>query len=228
MNITKAKGKSYIKSDGKNAKRRRRVRPNVAKRIPYAKIGSQVWNDFNWLRQFVNTEIHYNDVTNSTNISSTSTLVLMNGLTQGDTAITRTGQSIRMNTLDINAYIIGNSTAGQQSVRILLVFDKQPNASAYTSTSLLNSDNTISPYAVGGQNRFIVYMDEMYALSTAGPLNAQFSKRIQLNQHTEYNTGNAGTIADINSGSLYLQFVSDQATNVPILAYYCRLWFVDN
>jgi len=226
MNLSKAKGKKIIKSDGKRRKK------GGQKRLPYGKtimrLGSQAGRDFQWLRQFVNTEIHYLDTTNSSNVSTTSTLVLLNGTTTGDTATTRTGQSIRMNALDINAYLLGNSTAQQESVRILIVFDRQPNGAAYTSTGLLNVDNTISMYTVGGQNRYIVYSDEMYAISNGGPTNVHFSKRIQLNQHTEYNTGSAGTVADINSGSLYLQFVSDQGTNYPILAYYCRLWFVDN
>jgi hypothetical protein len=231
MNLSKARGKKIIKSDGRKPKRKSRNQ-QLPRRLPYintvSRLGSQALRDVSWLRQFVNTEIHNIDTTASPNFANTSTLVLLNGCTIGDTASTRTGQSIRMNALDLNCYIIGNATAVLQSVRVMVVLDKQANAAAYSPTGLLNNDNTISMYAIGGQNRYVVYKDEMYALSTAGPLNCQFSWRVQLNQHTEYNTGTAGTIADINSNSLYLQFVCDQIANFPILAYYARLYFVDN
>ncbi len=71
--------------------------------------------------------------------------------------------------------------------------------------------------------------DEVIALSTAGPSNAvRVVSPTGCNFHVEYNNGNAGTIADINSNSLYLVCFSDQATNTPTFQAYVRTWFVDN
>jgi hypothetical protein len=182
-----------------------------------------------WLKRFINTEIHYLDtVQNTVNVSSTPTFVLLNGMQLGDTSITRTGQSIKMDALDFNVYLVGNSTAGSVTCRIMVVLDKQPNGAIFSIGSLLNAATSTSMYTVGGQLRFHVVFDQSWALSTGGPLTCQFSKRCQLGNHVEYNTGNAGDITDINSNSLYLVFLSDQGTNFPIMYSYWRLWFIDN
>ncbi len=236
MNVSKAVGRKVIKSDAKSRRRgrKRRVVRSRAKdlsggRISYLKFGKQAVSDLLWLKRFVNTEIHYLDnVQSAVNMSTTATFVLLNGMQLGDTAITRTGQSIKMDALDLNAYVTGNLTAVQTSSRILIVLDKQPNGAIFAIGNLLNSTTSTSMFTVGGQSRFVVLFDNAFALSTGGPLNCQFSKRIQLGQHTEYNTGNAGDITDINTNSLYLVFLSDQGTNFPIMTIYLRLWFIDN
>jgi hypothetical protein len=192
-------------------------------------FGSQVARDLNSLRRFVNAEMHYLDtVQTAVNVSSTTTFVLLNGMQTGDTSMTRTGQSIKMDRTDFRFYLTGNITAVQVSCRLIIVIDKQANGAIFADTALLNAATTVSPYAVGGQMRFQVLYDQTFALSTAGPLNVCQCVTIPTNQHVEYNTGNAGTVADINSNSLYLLMLSDQATNVPIIYAYLRLWFIDN
>jgi hypothetical protein len=243
MNVSKSSNirARTIKSDGKSLNRKRkrgnyngsrgsRFGRTVGSRVDnYVNFGSQVMRDLNSIRRFINTEVHFLDtVQTAVNMTSTPTFVLLNGMAIGDTSITRTGQSIKMDRLDLRFYMTGNITAVQTVSRIIVVLDKQCNGAIFSATSLLNAATAVSPYTVGGQNRFVILYDQTYALSTAGPLNMVQCLTLPANQHVEYNTGTAGDITDINTNSLYLLFLSDQATNVPILTAYLRLWFIDN
>ncbi len=241
MNITRSNNtrartkKSDGRIGGKNKRfRRRRPINTIGRAIDrrvgvYQAAGGQALRDLNRLRQFINAEIHYLDtVQTAVNITSTTTFVLLNGMQTGDTSITRTGQSIKMDGLDFRWYVTGNVTAVQVAFRLLVVVDKQPNNAIFAIGSLLNTATVVSPYTVGGQSRFVVLYDQTYSLTTAGPLAANACVRIAANQHVEYNTANAGDITDINTNSLYLLMISDQAVNVPIMYGYLRLWFIDN
>lgn len=234
MNLNKAKGtKNRIhKSDGKVNRKRRQRGGNVGrrpKRIAYTDMAYQVANDFNRLRQFINTEIKYNDSTVAASaVSSTATFLLLNGMSLGTSSSTRIGQSVKCQGMDLRFSISGNVTAVQSYTRLLVVYDKQANGAIFSILSLLNAADTIASYAVGSQMRFNVLYDETFATSTAGPLNIVNFTKLGVNQHTEYTTGNAGTIADINSGSIYLVYISDQAVNTTTLNSYIRYWFIDN
>lgn len=195
----------------------------------YSQAGRQALRDVNTLRRFINTEMHFTDVTASVTPTTTPALVLLNGISIGDTASTRTGQSIKMDRSDFRFTLAVNATSVTNFVRIIVVVDKQTNASAMTSADLLVSATVVSPYSFGSQNRFIPLYDETFALhATAGVGAITKVVGLNTNQHVTYNTGNAGTVADIVTNSVYLIHFSDQATNPPSLLYYNRLWFVDN
>ena len=55
-----------------------------------------------------------------------------------------------------------------------------------------------------------------------------FKKMISYNQHTRYNTGTAGTIADITDNSIYIMHVSTDAANGVFVTANYRFLFVDN
>lgn len=210
-------------------RRARRTGPSRPGRMQvYSAAGQQALRDLNTLRRYINTEMHFTDVTASVTPSTTPSLVLLNGITIGDTASTRTGQSIKMDRSDFRFNLAVNSTSVANFVRIIVVVDKQSNATAMTAADLLVSNTTVSPYSFGSQQRFIPLFDETYALTTYGTGSICKCVGLSTNQHVTYNTGNAGTVADIVSNSVYMIHLSDQATNLPSLLYYNRLWFVDN
>ncbi len=195
----------------------------------YKDAGQQLLRDVNVLRRFINTEMHYIDTTASTTASSTPALVLLNGVAPGDTTITRTGQSIKMDRSDFRFQIAVNATSIVNFVRVIVVMDKQANATALTAADFLSNNTPYSPYTFGSQDRIVPLYDETFALSTYS--NGAVTKCVGLpgiNQHVIFNTGTAGTVADIVTNSVYLVYLSDQATNMPAFTYHNRLWFVDN
>jgi hypothetical protein len=194
----------------------------------YSQAGQQALRDLNTLRRFINTEMHYNDVNASVSATTTYSIILLNGLSLGDTATTRTGQSIKMDRCDLRFYIMADSTTILNLVRVIVVYDKQTNAASMTSADLLVNTNPNSPYTFGSQSRFIPLYDENFALDYNGSGIITKSVTLSANQHSIYNTGNAGTVADIVTGSLYLLVASKDLANPPSFTYFSRLWFVDN
>ncbi len=228
------KRRSWDRSDGrgksrKRPKAKRNLRAPNGRVAIYSAAGQQLLRDINSLRRFINTELHFVDATASTTSSTTPALVLLNGLSLGDTASTRTGQSIKMDRGDFRFQLAVNATSVINFTRIIVVLDKQTNATAMTAADLLVANTPYSPYTFGSQSRFVILYDETFALSTysAGAI----TKCVGLpgiNQHVIFNSGNAGSVADIVSNSVYLIHLSDQATNTPAFSYYSRIWFVDN
>jgi len=171
-------------------------------------------------------EKKYLDLTaNAQAMASTASLVLLNGMVIGNSGSTREGQSINLLYSWLQFDIICNTTSVGSVVRMMLVYDKQPNGAAFTAANLLvTNTNLNSPFVIGYGHRFRVLWDRRYALSAVGG-NYQIIKRVfkKMFLKTTFNTGDAGTVADIATGSLYLFYISDEATNTPTLSYYHRL-----
>jgi hypothetical protein len=226
----------WVKSDGRMPRRRRAparrqtIGQNIDTRIDnYSRAGYQALRDLNTMRKFINTEMHYVDASGAT-VASTTTPVftLLNGMQLGDTSTTRTGQSIKMDKAYFRFYINGNATSIQNIVRVLVVFDKQPNGAIFAIGNLLAQTTPISPLAMGGQNRFVILFDETFALSTNGAGVVYSTSTLNSNQHVMYGQGNVGDVTDINTGSMYMIHFSDQVANPPTISWYNRIWFVDN
>jgi len=221
-----------IKSDGKTSGKRRRRAPAKSRgRLDiYGDAIGQLRRDVASLVRVINTEAKFLDqVWTNVAIDNTGTQIyLSNGMQQGLTASTRQGQSIHMDIYELNFTITNNATAINTYTRVMIVVDKQPNAAALSTAGILNSVVPSSQYIVGQQRRFIMLYDSVFALSTAGPSNLSMAISASTNQHVQYNTGNAGTIADIVTNSVYVILFSDQAVNTTTFNGYGRLYFRDN
>lgn len=213
----------FKKKYSRKSKRPRRSRFGV-----YRAAGRQLWRDVMWLKSVVNVERKYSDITFNNTVSDTENFQLLNGLTTGTSATTRNGQSIKIVSTFIRFYITMNASATTTQVRLFLFKDLQPNGAIPTSGQLLqDNSNILSPLLVAYGRRFKIFMDKLFRLDT-NKLNIEFKKFFKHKFHTEYNTGTAGTIADITKNSLYVMMVSDQATNTPTVQFWSRIRFIDN
>lgn len=195
----------------------------------YKAAGSQMWKDIKWLKSVVNVERKYTDVSATTTASSTPTLVLLNGLSLGDTATTRDGVSVKANSSFLNVFFSINASATTTMVRVMLLLDTQPNATAATASEVLQSSGSvISPINITNGKRFKIMMDKKKSMSINGTEIVRFKEFRKLGFHTRYNTANNGTIADISTNAFYLLFMSDQATNTAAISYWHRMRFIDN
>jgi len=207
-------------------KRRRYSRPN--NRITYPQMGRKVWRDIKWLKSVINVEKKYLDTNNSPDPSTTATITLLNGMAPGTSALTRNGQKIKCVSLTLNAFTTIAAAAQATLVRCMLVLDKQPNGATFSTTDLLATNSVTSVRNIGNARRFVVLYDRRFSLSVNGPAQANISVFRKLSFHTEYNTGTAGTIADIQTNALFLFLQSSEATLTPDFSYSFRLRFVDN
>lgn len=194
-------------------------------------VVAKLARDVNYLRSVVNVEKKYIDVSATPTSSTTVAFVLLNGLVTGSTATSRLGQSIKMISVYPNLFWSINAAAATTYVRVIIFIDKQANGAAPAGNDLLvTSTSVLSPLAIANSRRFKVLMDIRKTLSLNGNEIVRYKRFRKLQTHVEFNTGNAGTIADIQTNSLYLMHMSDQPAgmNVPTFSYNVRTRFIDN
>lgn len=109
--------------------------------------------------------------------------------------------------------------------RMILFADMQPNGATPATTDLLVSASPMSQLNLNNRDRFRILSDKQwvfdpYALQdTATQSFASASRQVyaikkykKMNIETVFNATNGGTIADINSGALFLFFISNIAS----------------
>lgn len=161
-----------------------------------------------------------------------TTPLLLNPCAQGDTSSTRSGRQLELKSLYMRyVWALATTSTGGSKLRICIVYDKQANAAAPLVTDIFQTDNHISPNNLGNSQRFIMLVDELtepVAAGTSFSVSGVIYRKLK-NAITQFNSSTTGTIADINSGSLYL--LASQSTNVlttaPTFAIYSRVRFTD-
>lgn len=142
---------------------------------------------------------------------NTAVLTLINGVAQGTTATTRNGRRIFMKSLMIRfSAIMANTSGGATAGRIMVVYDKQSNATAPAATDILLADSIISVNNLGNSKRFVTIWDKLIpCIGSAGPQSVLQAKYKVLNLPVDFNIGSAGTIGDIQTGSLYIMIYTN-------------------
>lgn len=181
----------------------------------------------------VRTEKKVIDVNNTTfSVETTGTqLALLNGCVAGSQNFNRIGRKIQMSSLQIRgAIFLQDTTSGPTTVRMLIVYDRQANGAAPTYGDIIKSQNisgtTESAWNsfvnLDNRDRFEIIRDEFYEIGlvdttatqaiATGPVRCHLNEYIKLgNREVVYNAGSAGTVGDIQSGSLYVFFISNQS-----------------
>ena len=156
---------------------------------------------------------------------------LINGLSQGSGAGNRQGQQLKSTNINLRGKLSCNAgaSAGASQARIMLVHDRQPNGATFAIVDLLENGQVWSFRTMGYRKRFKVLADKSYqmVLNTANEEHI-VDLSAQLDLHTMYNTGNTGTITDIDTGSLYLIVMSDEVSSGPAFEYQLRYRWIDN
>lgn len=147
----------------------------------------------------------------------TGAVVLLNGCARGDDISERVGRQITMKSIELKG--VSYVTAGtgiDQSVRAMVVYDRQTNGSALTIAQVLDQTAGNPSYQLRNlenRRRFTVLMDRRIDLNASGESGStkqwQFYRR--LNHPVTFNSGDAGTVADITTGSVYLITVGNVA-----------------
>jgi hypothetical protein len=218
------------RSGGKGKTRSRMVsnRPQGRMEV-YGAAASQLGKDVKWLMSVVNVEDKYLDTTSSAASSSSWQYVLCNAISQGVTPSTRIGQSIKCVGIELRYTILcATASTAFQTVRLMLFVDKQPNAANPGATDVYGA-GVLLPRTVGYLDRFKVIHEITMAfspISNNGIMTGSFIHKQDF--HQEFNTGNAGTIADITRNSLFVGYYTDQGANQATVSFTCRYVYVDN
>lgn len=164
--------------------------------------------------------------------ATTGQLTLLNGCIQGSGATNRIGRRITMRSIQLRGRIqVAATTTGASPVRLIIFYDRQANGTAPTATDLLNAD-TISDFNnLSNNRRFVIVAEQIRScIGTAGPQSIYFNMYKRIKLITEFNTGNAGTVGDIQTGSLYCLAYASAGIQVASLAcnVQTRVRFTDN
>lgn len=164
--------------------------------------------------------------------TSTGVVTLLNGTTQGTTALTRLGRRCTFKSLYVRGFIqMAPTSTGATPIRILVVQDKQANAVAPVATDILNVDGIAGVNNLSNSRRFVTLMDHTIdCVGTQGPQATLVNLYKKLGVVTEYNAGSAGTIGDIQSNSIYALIYTTTGVGVAALSQglQCRVRFSDN
>lgn len=186
-------------------------------------------------KKLLNVEKKFHDYVTSANCLTTGSLVLLNGIAQGDTASTRDGSQCKM-VSSFQRVTLRKNAAGDatQQVRVILLLDKQsdagfPNVSDIVSllSSSSGQDASMSLMNLDNNYRFKIMKDKIYDLDAYHP-QVHFDHYTKLQQKVRF-SGTGSSSTDISYGGLYALFISSQATsNGPQFNIVSRIRYVDN
>jgi len=163
-----------------------------------------------------------------------ATLRLLNGMQQGDTPSARDGRKITVKSIEIDGLV--KAVDEPNMSRHMLVYDKQANGAAPVVTDILDSSSVYGLRNLDNRSRFIILWDYKIPLPMGEREvnNREYRKLKYYKRHnlqTIYNSGNAGTIADISTGALYYLSISDTVLTAgaePEESIQIRIRFTDD
>lgn len=170
---------------------------------------------------------------NGTADFATAGASLLNGIAPGTGMTQRKGRKVLMTSFQIRwNFKFGATVNGSGAVRIAVVYDKQANAAAPTAALLFTADNFLSPLNLSNSDRFeILYSKVSKPIAITNEQTDQGDFYRKLNHAIHFNTGTAGDITDITTGSVYLfaaQSGGIGSTAAPQLIFDTRIRFIDN
>lgn len=201
--------------------------------------------DIKYLKTIINSELHEHVTNTSNNIDSTGSTYSLNTVVQGDSAATRTGNSIlpryQQINLNINKALSGPS---HETFRVILFrYWGEQSSSAPSVTvseilqtldprSFLNDDNC---GAKGDRERRIeIHKSKLFTLDQVSDTSRTWKWNVNVNglqtntkQHIKFRS--AATEEPV-SGGFYILFISDNATGANKASFniYSKLSFYDN
>lgn len=162
--------------------------------------------------------------------ASFGTVTLLNGLLRGTSAVgERVGRKVLIKSVFIRLNSIANSNNASQ-VRYIIFYDRQTSGGTPSSASVLDVANFTGMANLGNGERYVILCDEITDSRQSNSVNISSKRFIKCNLETIY-SGNAGTVADINTGGLFFMACNNSdsttgATN-PLDAV-IRVRYIDN
>lgn len=161
--------------------------------------------------------------------SSYGTVTLLNGTVRGTNVGERIGRKILMKSVFIRLNSIANSNNASQ-VRYIIAYDRQTLGATPSSASILDIANFTGMANLSNAERYVILCDEITDSRQSNSVNISSKRFIKCNLETMY-SGNAGTVADINTGALWFMAAnnSDQTTGATnTVDFTVRIRYIDN
>ncbi|HAG6118910.1 TPA: hypothetical protein HFC92_005492 [Escherichia coli] len=177
------------------------------------------------LKGIINSEKKTHEVGAALGVSTTGNIIHLTGISIGDSANEREGNSIFMRSISARFNTTCNSSATSSFIRMILIEDLQQVAdTGPTMASVLQSDvmSSLNSTTIG---RYKVLYNKLYTVNNTDKKSIVWTKYWDIKHHVRYN---GSGVADIQKGGLYLLLLSSEATNTPTITYNIRLGYYDN
>lgn len=168
-------------------------------------------------RQLMRGEWKYVDYTiNNMVCDTTGQVGLINGIAPGTSASTRVGMNVMIKSIELAFSIYGlAATCVDNFSRMLVVLDRQTNGAAPAITDVVNGATYYDRRNLSNRRRFRILYDKVVTLNAGGEPGTRryFKKYIKFPKGVkeEFNTGVAGTVADIVSNGLFIMTMGSAA-----------------
>lgn len=171
---------------------------------------------------------------------------------QGDDFNNRTGRKVQVTGINIRGVVLVPAQTNQtvtdaaSSVRIILVQDKQTNATQLNAEDVINSGAATSSTAIHMMSnpaffgRFRILKDKTFTLQSPSisfdgtnieqsGLEKLFRLKVNFRKPVvvHYNATNGGTVADVIDNSFHIIATTSATGLVPTIIYKCRVTFMD-
>jgi len=181
---------------------------------------------------------------NGEDLSSTGSVILLNGIARGDDISERIGRQVTIKSIEINGFVKPKAPeAGvePETVRIMVVYDRQTNGAALQVAQVLASaapaaNRVIVPKNLENRDRFLILRDMKFGLAAGESVNFMAAPKVvkfyqSLTLPMTFNGGDAGVVADITTGSVYMILLSSAAVgdaHMPTAHMATRVRYSDN
>jgi len=185
----------------------------------------QIWK----LKGLVNSEMLKLDTSASNdNVTDSGSVYHLTAVPQGDTSVSRTGNSIFVRSSNLKGFVVrGSSGDVAIEFNVSLVMDTQQVSDTLPSVTDIYA--SASPHAHLNGNtvgKYKILYSKKYILTNANNNTYNIDFNLPMRHHVRYNGTGSG---DIQKGGLYLIFRSSQATsNYPAVSFEHRLSYHDN
>jgi len=114
--------------------------------------------------------------------------------------------------------------------RYMLVYDRQNNGAQPAATDILVAGTPYSPKNLSNRERFSILRDITSSVIAGAVDKATYEDNWyrKLNHPVTFNAGVAGTYADIQSGCLWMCYVSTVAVDYPLAKGFLRIRYTDD
>lgn len=213
----------------RNYKRRARNVPWYNKKYSAADMALSAYKGVKYLKTLVNSELCYIDTTpiNGTVNSTPGNIGLITAIAQGDSASSRTGNSVLAKSVTVHGYVAWNATGTQQNMAVWLVKDTQQVGDTTPTWGTIFSGSNVQCFMNRdtGAGRFQIMKKWIFTQDESRDQIVFEYNTIIKNTHIRWNGPAA---SDIQKNGLYIVAVSNQTVNLPSLQTQVRFNYHDN
>lgn len=190
----------------------------------------------NEIRKLINVEQKFKETSTASTYDSSGLIVYLSGTDQGDSTITREGNSIKIQKFRLRYFIKHNSSqTGATNHRIMVVRDLQNQGATITANDVLetvgtsNAPNAFVDFTNGPlQNKRFAIVYDHVLVTDPYHLGRTVQDAISHDVHVYYR-GTDATVASAGNGAYFLVAVcSDTGANLPTIIGNTRFEFTDN